>query len=153
MADSSRRPCLRASTAPSRSDRGLLDLPVRQHLVGELRSRADGERLFLPPRDLAERAGFEVVVTASLGTDELAEPAILYVWHPDMRERGIRVYCGLSRLFLRGHQIPHTSYDVWRFALDLAVPVEAHRAGVERLSRAQTHCPVEVIAGVIAGRW
>jgi hypothetical protein len=152
MADSSRRPCLPAS-APSQSDRGLLDVSVREHLVDELRSRADAGRLFLPPRDLAERAGFEVAVTASLGPDELADPAILYVWHADVRERGIRVYCGLSRLVLRGHQIAHTSYDVWRFALDLAVPVEAHRAGVERLSRAQSHCPVEVIAGVIAGRW
>ena len=151
MADSSRRPCLPAS--PLRSDRGLLDVPVRRHLLDELRSRADAGRLFVPPRDLAEHAGFEVAVTESLGPDELAGPALLYLWHPDMRERGIRVYCGLSRLFLRSRQIPYTSHDVWKFALDLAVPVEAHRAGVERLSRAQQHCPVDVIAGVLAGRW
>ena len=98
MADSSRRPCLPAS--PLQSDRGLLDVPVRRHLLDELRSRAAAERLFVPPRDLAERAGLEVAVTASLGPDELAGPALLYLWHPDMRVRGIRVYCGLSILCL-----------------------------------------------------
>ena len=151
MADSSRRPCLPAS--PLQSDRGLLDVPVRRHLLDELRSRPDAGRLFMPPRDLAERAGFEVAVTESLGPDELAGPALLYLWHPDMRVRGIRVYCGLSILCLRRHRIPHNSHDVWRFALDMAVPVEAHRAGVERLSRAQQHCPVDVIASVLAACW
>jgi hypothetical protein len=153
MADSSRR-SLPKLPRPSAEHRGLLDVRARIQLVRELRERASIERLFLPPRDWAERAGFEVALTLSLEADELADSrTVFYMWHPEERERGIRCYCGLTRTFFRDVRVQHNSYDVWLFAVALAVPVEARRNDVGRLSRCQPHCPVDVIAGVLAGRW
>jgi hypothetical protein len=154
MADSSRRPRIQTPRAALNPPQGVLDLRARLHLVEELRQRAGVERLFQSPRDWAELAGFEVALTVALAADELADDrTVFYSWHRDERERGIRVYCGLSRTFLRSMRIEHTWHDVWRFALELAVPIEAHRNGVERLSRAQLHCPVDVIRDLLAGRW
>jgi hypothetical protein len=132
---------------------GALGVRAMMHLVEELRERAGIERLFQPPRDWAERAGFEVALTIALTADELLDArTVFYVWHPEECERGIRMYCGLSRTFLRSVRIRHTWHDVWRFALELAVPREAHRNGVERLSRSQPHCPVSVIKEALAAR-
>jgi hypothetical protein len=154
MADSSRRLRIQAPPAGSNPPQGVLDLRTRLRLVEELRERTGIERLFQPPRDWAELAGFEVALTLALTADELADDrTVFYVWHRDERERGIRVHCGLSRTFLRSAKIEHTWPDVWRFALDLAVPIEARRNGLERLSRAQPHCPVDVMRDFLAGRW
>src|SRR5262249_22804099 len=111
------------------------------------------ERLFHPPRDWAELAGFDVALTIALTADELADDRTAFTSGIGTRVSEASAYCGLSRSFLRSAGIEHTPYDVWRFALELAVPLETHRNGLERLTRIQPHCPVDVIQGVLAGRW
>jgi len=154
MADSSRRPVILSARPPLGLAEGSLDLRARLHLVAQLRQRGSVDRLFQHPRDWADLAGFDVTLTFARTAEDLADPrTVFYIWHHDERERGIRVYCGLSRAFLNSLKIAHTAHDVWRFALDLALPMEARPNGVVRLSRAQPHCPVDVIQDVLAGRW
>jgi hypothetical protein len=138
---------------------GLLDTRRRLQLAEMLRELAGVTRLIHPPRDWADRAGYEVAVVhedfvAQVLVDEAADDrTIAYVWARDPRERGIRIYCAMARRFLRNSMVEHTWHDVRRFALELAVPMATHRTGWERLCRSQMDCPVDIIRDVLRGRW
>lgn len=153
MTDSSRRPIERLH--PRGRGEHLLDADVRLRLVLELRGMAgDGLRMFDPPHEWAALAGFDIVIVDALPTEAEREPMTAYYrWDRDPRERGLGQYIGLAGAFLASLRIAHTQGDLWRFMLDLAVPVEVRGMPLDRVVRSQPHCPVDVIRDVLRGRW
>jgi hypothetical protein len=153
MTDSSRRPLERLR----QRGRGehLLDAEVRESLIFELRGMAgDRLRMFDAPHEWAALAGFDIVIVDALPTEAEREPmTVYYRWERDPRERGLGQYIGLASAFLASRRIAHTHADVWRFALDMAVPVEVRGMPLERVVRSQPHCPVDVIRDVLRARW
>ncbi len=150
MASSTRTRVLRALPKPASTlvdDHALLCLAV------DLRERASTEGFYFRPAVWANRLGLDVMAVhdgSEVSRVEREEPRALgYVWHPERRERGIRLYCGLSRAALRIECIPHTRRDVWRFALELALPDAMLCKDVEYLAARQPDCPVDVIAARI----
>jgi len=153
MTDSDRRPLERLRSRP----RGecLLDAEMRLRLVRELRDLAgDGLRMFDPPHEWAALAGFDIAIVHALPTAAEREPmTVYYLWHPDPRERGLGQYIGLGGAFLISRGVAHAQGDIWRFTLDLAVPIEVRGMSPHRVERSQPWFPVDVIRDVLRGRW
>lgn len=153
MTDSSRRPLERLR--PRGRGEHLLDADERLRLVFELRGLA-GEtlRMFDAPHEWAALAGFDVVIVDVLPPEAEREPmTVYYRWERDPRERGLGRYIGLADAFLASRRLAHTQADLWRFTLDLAVPLEVRGMPLDRVVRSQPHCPVDVIRDVLRGRW
>lgn len=122
-------------------------------LAEDLRERASIPRQFYEPHLWANQLGFEVMLVPDANemarVERHAPRTLGYVWHHERRERGIRLYCGVSRVALQIECIPHTGLDVWRLALELALPAAMLSKDVEYLAGRQPDCPVAVIAARI----
>lgn len=142
MTDSSRRP-LALRTLDARVERANANTFTQ--LVNELRTLG-GTRLFAPPLEWAVRAGFEIVLVETLPADhEWDGTTVFHVHLPDRGWRGWGEYQGLGRAQLVRRGIQCSPSNVRHLAFLLAVPVEVRGLGVERIARAQPHCPREVI--------
>ncbi len=134
----------------------LVDDHTLACLAEDLRERASIPRLFFEPDLWANQLDFEVMLVpdaSEMSRLERQAPRTLgYVWHHERRERGIRLYCGVSRTALRIERISHTWLDVWRLALELALPAAMLGNDVEYLAARQPDCPVEVIAARVRAR-
>lgn len=154
MASSTRT--VRALRALPKPANTLVDDYTLLCFAEDLRERASTEGLFFPPTAWAGRLGLEVVCmldVREMAAYESQVPKVIgYLWHPSKRERGIRIYCGLSRVALQIERLPHTWLDVWRLALELALPEAMLGSDVEYLATRQPNCSVDVIAARVRER-
>lgn len=134
-----------ASARRVAAPRGLLDEREVVAVAEDVRDRAFGVGLWWPPEILAHKAGFRLCFGFPERGERTTAERVLFAWHHDARERGMRIYAGIARAELLRRGLSFNDYDVWAVALELAVPREALFSGLDDLIDAQEHCPVEII--------
>lgn len=85
---------------------------------------ATGFELGEDPRLLAVRLGIRTagVAPRGCGAESSTSDTVAYVWSPDRRERGLRIFHGLAHALLLRERWEHSHADAWLVTCELVAP-------------------------------
>jgi hypothetical protein len=104
------------------------------------------------PRVLAFRLGIDVVPGFPDAGETPTATEAVFAWHPDPRERGMRVYCALAHSFFLARRIAYGPGDAWALAVELALPAKERWIGRMTLIFTQRFCPKSVICAYVSAQ-